>query len=394
MIIFRNNGLIDLTAVRTLGVSVKEEGAIGYFGTGLKFAIATILRGGGTVSIHRGKREHRFGTADKIVRDKPFQVVTMDGAELGFTTSLGRDWQPWMAFRELACNAIDEGGRYYAERFDVGEIGECETVIVVQSEEIEDAYYARSEILLEAPPAYANDYIEVRPGRSHFLYYRGVRVHKLGYPSAHTYNLLRKVDLTEDRTLKYWWEAEDHICHGLAQCDREDLLVTALTCGKNTYEHDLGFREQHKPSPSFLRVAAGLRGRLDNIANANPSAMKLARLLSLSDLGPSESVALHPLEQERYDRARAFLTAAGYDLDRYPVTIVDDLGEGVHGLAKEGRIFMAKAAFQKGTKEVAATLFEEFVHLRTGFADETRQLQTWLMDELLSHAEKSAGVVL
>jgi hypothetical protein len=394
MIIFRNRGLIDLTAVRTLGVSVKEEGAIGYFGTGLKFAIATILRGGGSVSIHRGKQEHRFATADKSVRGKEFQVVTMDGQELGFTTTLGRDWQPWMAFRELACNAIDEGGRYYAERNEVGEIAEDETVIVIQSEEIEDAYYARSEILLETPAIYANDYIEIRPGRSQHLYYRGVRVHRFGYPTAHTYNLLRKVDLTEDRTLKYWWEADDHIMHGLAQCDRDDLLTTALTCGDGYHEHELAFSERHKPSPAFLRVAAGLRGRMDNIKDANPAAMKLARLLSLSDLGPSESVALHPLEQERFDRARSFLNAAGYDLDRYPITIVDDLGDGIHGLAKEGRIFMAKAAFQKGTKEVAATLFEEFVHLRTGYGDETRQLQTWLMDELLSHAEKNAGVAL
>lgn len=393
MIIFRNTGLIDMAAVRTLGVSVKEEGAIGYFGTGLKFAVATILRGGGSISIFRGEDEYRFGTATEDVRGKAFEIVTMNGDKLGFTTHLGRDWQPWMAFRELACNALDEGGKFYAAS-DVEAIADDETVVVVHSEEIEDAYYSRGEILLETPPVYANDYIEIRPGRSHFLYYRGVRVHKLGHPSTHTYNVLRKVDLTEDRTLKYWWEADDHILNGLARCDRDDLLTPALTCGSAFYEHELSFAERHKPSPAFLRVAAGLRGRLDNIKDANPAAMKLARLLSLSDLGPSESVALHPIEQERFDRARSFLTAAGYDLERYPITIVDDLGDGIHGLAKEGRIFMAKAAFQKGTKEVAATLFEEFVHLRTGYADETRQLQTWLMDELLSHAEKMAGVAL
>jgi hypothetical protein len=394
MIVFRNTGLIDLAAVRTLGVSVKEEGAIGYFGTGLKFAIATILRGGGAISIHRGKQEHCFATVEKDVRGKPFHIVTMDGQELGFTTTLGRDWQPWMAFRELACNALDEGGRFYAERDHVGEIGADETVIVVASEEIEDAYYARSEILLETPPAYANDYIEIRPGKSHFLFYRGVRVYRLGYPTAQTYNLLRKVDLTEDRTLKYSFEAADHIARGLAQCDREDLIVPALSCGDKFYEHDLAFAEQHRPCPAFLRVAAGLRGRLDNVAKANPSAMSLARLLSLSDLGPSESVPLHPVEQARFDRARQFLADAGYDLGSYPITVVEDLGEGVYGLAKEDRIFIAKAAFQKGTKEVASTLLEEFVHLKTGYADMTRQLQTWLFDELLLQSEKAAGVAL
>jgi hypothetical protein len=378
VIVFRNKGLIDLAAV----------------GTGLKFAIATILRGGGSISIHRGKQEHHFSSVEKDVRGKPFQIVTMDGRELGFTTTLGRDWKPWMAFRELACNALDEGGKFYPERHEVGEILDDETVIVVASAEIEDAYYNRSEILLETKPIYANDYIEIHAGSSRFLYYRGVRVEKFSYPSTHTYNLLRKIDLTEDRSLKYWFEADDHIVRGLAQCDREDLLVPALSCGDRHHEHNLAFREHHKPSPAFLRVAAGLRGKLDNIARANPSAMSLARLMSLSDLGPSESVKLHPVEQDRFDRAHSFLTSAGYNLDAYPITIVEDLGDGVYGLAKEDRIFMSKAAFQKGTKEVAATLFEEFVHLKTGHADETRQLQTWLIDELLSQSEKAAGVAL
>lgn len=394
MIIFRNRGLIDLAAVRTLGVSVKEEGAIGYFGTGLKFAIATILRGGGSVSVYRGKEEFRFGTVTKEVRGKPFEIVTMNGDELGFTTQLGRDWEPWMAFRELACNALDEGGKFYAEGHSVGEIDDDETLVAVHSEEITDAYYARHEILLETPATYANDLIEIRPGASSNIYYRGVRVGRLSYPSTHTYNLLRKVDLTEDRTLKYWWEADDHIARGLAMCDREDLLLPALSCGERKYEHNLMFSETHKPSPAFLKVAAGLRGRLDNVANANPSAMKLARLMSLSDLGPQESVLLHPVEQARFDRAREFLTSAGYDVARFPICVVEDLGEGIYGLAKEDRIFIAKAAFQKGTKEVASTLLEEFVHLKTGYSDMTRQLQTWLFDELLSQSEKSAGVAL
>jgi hypothetical protein len=394
VIIFRNTGLIDLAAVRTLGVSVKEEGAIGYFGTGLKFAIATILRGGGSISIFRGKHEHRFGTVEKDVRGKPFQIVTMDGQELGFTTSLGRDWKPWMAFRELACNALDEGGRFYCERYDIGEIASDETVIVVQSEEIEDAYHERGDILLETSPVHANEYIEIRPGESRFIYYRNVRVGMLSYPSKHTYNLLRKLDLTEDRTIKYDWEADAQVALGLAKCDDESLLAPALGCGEKFFEHNLSFREQHKPSQAFLRVAAGLRGRLDNIANANPSALSLARLMSLSDLGPADSVILNPIEQMRYDRARAFLSSAGYAVDKYPITIVEDLGDGVQGLAKENRIFLAKSAFQKGTKEVAATLFEEFVHLKTGYGDATRQLQTWLMDELLSQAEKMAGVAL
>lgn len=393
MIIFRNKGLIDLTAVRTLGVSVKEEGAIGYFGTGVKFAIATILRNGGSVTLYRGKQEHRFGTAAQEVRGKSFDVITMDGQELGFTTSLGRDWKLWMAFRELACNALDEGGRYYAAP-NAGEVGDDETVFVIDSQDFEDAYYDRGSIILETEPIYANEFIEIRRGNSPDVYYRGVRIGNVLRPTFHTYNILRKVELTEDRTLKYYWEGQDFITKGLALCDREDLLFPALSCGDDFIEHHLSFREAHKPTEAFLKVSAGLRGALDNVAKANPSAMSLARTMQLADLGPQHSVDLHPVEQARFDKAKQFLSTIGYDVATYPITVVEDLGTGIYGLAKEDRIFIAKAAFQKGTKEVASTLLEEYVHLKTGFSDTTRQLQTWLFDELLLQAEKAAGVAL
>lgn len=394
MIVFRNKGLIDLTAVRTLGVSVKEEGAIGYFGTGVKFAIATILRGGGSVTLFRGKEEHRFGTVSQEVRGQAFDVITLDGQELGFTTSLGRDWKPWMAFRELACNALDEGGRYYAERDFVGRIDDDETVFLVHSEEFEDAYHNRSDIILESEPLFANEHVEIRHGNSENVYYRGVRVGPVLRPTFYTYNLLRKVELTEDRTLKYYWDGQDAITKGLAACDREELLFPALSCGSDFIEHHLSFREAQKPTEAFLKVAAGLRRRLDNIVKANPSAMAMARTMSLAELGPEDSVHLHPVEKERFDRATGFLKSVGYDIDGYPITIVDELGEGVYGLAKEGRIFISKAAFQKGTKEVASTLLEEYIHLKTGFGDMTRQLQTWLFDELLLQSEKASGVAL
>ena len=46
-IIFTNQGEIDIRAVTTFGVSVKNDNsAIGMFGTGLKYAIAIILRHG------------------------------------------------------------------------------------------------------------------------------------------------------------------------------------------------------------------------------------------------------------------------------------------------------------------------------------------------------------
>jgi len=47
MIILKNKGEIEIETITTMGVNVKEcDSPIGFFGTGLKFAIATFLREG------------------------------------------------------------------------------------------------------------------------------------------------------------------------------------------------------------------------------------------------------------------------------------------------------------------------------------------------------------
>lgn len=119
MIVFENAGEIDIDAITTFGVSVKVgENPIGFFGTGLKYAIAVLLRTDHKVSIWSGDRQLRFTTERREVRMKPFDFVLMREGDrltpMGFTTELGKTWKPWMAYRELYCNARDEGGSVYS----------------------------------------------------------------------------------------------------------------------------------------------------------------------------------------------------------------------------------------------------------------------------------------
>ena len=45
MVVFENTGEIDILSISSFGVSVKEgDSPIGFFGTGLKYAIAVLLR--------------------------------------------------------------------------------------------------------------------------------------------------------------------------------------------------------------------------------------------------------------------------------------------------------------------------------------------------------------
>ena len=117
MITFKNKGAIDVRAITTFGISSKEnDNAIGYFGTGLKYAIAVMLREGVNFSIVTGGKQYEFETRAETVRVDEFNFCFMRAGgtgkfeQLPFTTELGKNWELWQAFRELYCNCTDENG--------------------------------------------------------------------------------------------------------------------------------------------------------------------------------------------------------------------------------------------------------------------------------------------
>ena len=122
MIVFENPGEIDVASISTFGVSVKEsDNPIGFFGTGLKYAIAILLRNNHKVTIHSGVDTHAFDTENVTVRGRSFDFVRLTTNEgqperIGFTTEVGKTWEIWMAYRELFCNARDENGDAFLAR--------------------------------------------------------------------------------------------------------------------------------------------------------------------------------------------------------------------------------------------------------------------------------------
>jgi hypothetical protein len=404
-VIFTNPGIMDTDAAFTMGVNVKEgSNPIGHFGTGLKFAIATILRGGGTMAIHLGDSERVvLGTERAVLRGKDFDMVTAQheandkraaAYRLGFTTELGRNWEPWMAFRELACNALDEGGSFYSSAGDYA-VPPGHTTIVVTGAGIPEAYAKRDGVLAEGVPLYADERFEVRPGACHFIYYRGVRVAKLPRPTTHHYNLLTTIKLTEDRTAASMWEVGYELGRALTQCGDTTVLERALQCGDQYFEHHLELPDSAAMhSEPFKRTAATLRADMSHGLAANPRALKIAEEHRMANLGPEQGITLSDTDRAKLERATAVLLAAGYPVTNYPVTVVESLGPGIYGRAIEGRIFLSRIPFDKGTKEVAATLLEEYAHLHTGYGDMTRGLQTWLFDQIMCGIEQRNGEAL
>lgn len=388
MIIFKNKGLIDLRALKTFGVSSKEkENPIGFFGTGLKYAIAILLREGQEVTLYRGLDKFSFTTRTTKVRVDHFDFITMNGEELAYTLDLGKTWELWQAFRELYCNTMDEDGKVFEAPAYACQ--EDHTVIVVKGKKFDQVYKERDSIILNRGKPYVEDSItECFEGLSNDIFLQGIRVGKLQKTSIFTYNFKSSLELTEDRTVKYPWEAEVYVKDLIARSDNDPFVHKALTAQETTFEDNINFSDVTTFSDTFFNVAKELER--DYSRNVNKS----IRNFLLKQVKIREEVRSEPLsaiQYKQYKKALKFCKELGYPIEEYPVIFQITLGKGVFALAERGKMYISFDCFEWGTKTLAAALIEEYIHLKHGLADNTTEMQNHLFNKIVSLGEQLRG---
>lgn len=249
MLCFENRGELDPRLIWTIGVNAKpaSDSPIGYFGTGLKYAIATTLRLGGRIIIQSGEAEFSFAAKPVEIRGQIFNLISMHGVgpalELAFTTDLGKNWLPWMVYRELYCNALDEGAeqpvsiRQAKPKATIGL-----TRVLLEGPEFLSAHEHRDKFILASKPLHTLEDIELHPAQplNPVIFYRGIAVAKLSKPAKYAYNILSPLTLTEDRSA-HSWEVNAKIALVLERCSNEEILGTVLGCGDAWFENTLDF---------------------------------------------------------------------------------------------------------------------------------------------------------
>lgn len=272
-VVFKTHGHIPIEAFTTFGINSKPNSLnpIGFFGSGLKYAVSVLVREGIEVSVWVGMTEYRFKIAREEFRDKEFgfvymgvhanvwrekllQAVYHGTQRLPFTTEFGKTWKLWQAFRELESNTRDENGEtFIAESFGLDEIraGSLNTThIAVKGEAFVQEYYERHKTFLPEGLRERNstDRLQVldKPGGA--IYYRGIRVLDLegDRKSKFTYNILQQMELTEDRTLKNVHEAERIIAEHISQSEDKKLVSSALD-GNKSLESNLPYDWGYSP---------------------------------------------------------------------------------------------------------------------------------------------------
>ena len=262
MIVFENDGEIDPRLVMLIGVNVKETAsAIGFFGTGLKYAVACLSRWGEQIVIQSGVHQYGFASEETEIRGKRFGVLSMfsalDKATLGFTTELGKRWEPWMVYRELWCNAFDEPG---PKVYEVDTIPRSEaglTRVIVGGERIEAAHNDRDTFILgkRRKLLHKVEGLEIYEGEGARIFYRGIAVQTPDKPALYTYNITSLIYLTEDRTAGSW-TTDPVIARGLTLIDDEDVIDATIAAPAGRLESRLDYDYARDPGEVWQGRAA------------------------------------------------------------------------------------------------------------------------------------------
>ena len=392
MLKFSNPGEIDLRLITTMGVNVKENslsenGPIGYFGTGLKYAIAGILRSGGKIEIHAGAKILKFSSHPEEVRGKEFNFIRMNETPLGFTTELGQNWKPWMWYRELVSNTLDEGGEVW-EVNSVGVVVLGETNIYVEG--LDEEHTKRGEIFISGEPLASTKEVDIfqgNPAGPNFIYYRNVRAGVTNPQSLFRYNIKCEMTLTEDRTLESSWAAQYWIGYWVCHLVNKEILERFLLAGEDTYEHSLNFDFHNE---NIVLDATIEHLMQTDLGRLNPTAV--ARIESKRKSVKPAPAPMSRHEQDMLSEARKFLSQHLSVHIAVPVNITESLGDGVHGVAWGKEILLGRLAFEEGIDHLIIVLLEEWLHAERNLHDYTREIQTWLLNKIVSTARQRGNI--
>jgi len=424
----QSQGTIDKNAFILMGASTKrdDKSKIGHFGTGLKYAIAYLLRNNIDFKIYSDYEEIKVTTKEVQFKGKTFQQIIIDDIPTSMTTDMGIDWKDWFVIREIYCNAIDQGDHEITLTRNVKPV-EGRTVFYIDSEKFKevidnfDKYFS-----FNRPAVYQNKYGKVmkpiEPNKVN-IYRKGILVYTLEVKGVYDYDL-SDVEINESRIVSDTWQMKSKIKSLLATCDDlsvVSVVLNSLDVESNLLEGTLGSTYTgEKFNDVWLKAVdertlvpgeyAGFWGEIiyknrgkylilpKDFCDMLVNEFKDLRILGNS-LNRKESYLVIENKSERHTvmlkKALNFLEKAEYEV-RYPIEIVSFLDPSVRGLAdrEKARILLSERLFEEGLKKLVAVIVEENEHLITYLEDETREFQNLFIYKFVTALEKITGEYL
>lgn len=358
---FCNMGEMDHRSFKVFGLHAKESNdAFGMFGTGLKYAIAILVRLGKTIHIKSGDVEYNIRGVEEDFRGQKVQMIYANDDHLGFTTHLGSHWELWQAYRELASNAYDEGG---VVTRDKAEADQFTTVVSADIGEVR-----HEDVFLGEKPNH------------NYVYCKGVRVYDLKTPSYFPVIMPDGTDLTEDRTVRYNFRIQEVALNNLILCHNERKVHDCLTSDNfEMRECSPTWLSDIEPGPSFKKVIT----LLTKESRLHSTTLKiLSEKYADKEVYDGQAFDPSDRQKETVEWAKAIATDAGYSIDDFPIVYKTDLTAGTLAQAKDNEIILTDRLLNQDRYIVLHALIEEWAHLKHGYKDLERDFQTWIFTQL------------
>lgn len=420
-----NKGELDVSSLILLGASTKrsDDSKIGFFGSGNKYAIATLIRLGVKFKIFSGEREIVITTSDINFRGQSFQQIHIDGQPTSLTTDMGPQWEEWMALREWVSNSLDEGQSNIVTSSEnvVGKDGYTRFFIehspgILNVINNWDLYFTfdRDDVI------YQNEqgkiFRQSNMDNQMVLFRKGIRVYfSKGNTSLYHYDL-NSFNINESRIIESLYSAGNRVVEFLNTIDDinvlRNILKNSATGGHFESRlswkygiskmsaawkeaigdtviivHDVsGYFKEIMQSKNFYIVSLEMAYQ---IKNSFPD----VKVYGINDDG--DKIARKKVEYTKkieflLKECLSFLKETEYQVSN-PIEVVEFDNTDMLGQADNGTIYLSSKLFEQGKKEIVRTIVEEQEHLRTGYKDCTRAFQNHLFNLYISEKEERFG---
>lgn len=415
----QSKGEIEKEAFTLIGASSKRTSTtkIGYYGSGLKYSIASMLRNHISFRVFRGIHEVKFTTSGTKFREEEFDVICVDGEKTSLTVGMGgKDWDlPFAPIREIYSNALDEDTEAKLEQAEAdGIAGEAgfTTFYIEMTESVRHFYDNMFYYFCNNNPAviHSNDSGSVYPAAG-----PGLRLFRRGILSLQTdddtplywYNS-GGFDINESRVINSLYSAKNQIARIWKNCTNEILIknfIEGLAGGdKGKFEHTLDWdnwidfkQEWHNVVKDMKFVPAALvsfldyeeyEGRVILPANLLKNLHQQFEDLDVLGYSAKNSVEFIPTENvsqillDKVVDALAFLgkTRYRYRLINPKIVYGKFIDANTLAQASDENILLSTKLDTYDVNAIAKILIEENEHIKTGFGDKTRDFQNHLFD--------------
>ncbi|MDG6938053.1 MAG: hypothetical protein JRN42_05890 [Nitrososphaerota archaeon] len=423
-----NLGKIEEGALTILGASTKRDDPekIGYFGSGLKYAAAVLMRNGIPFRLFSGEKEIEFGTVPKAFRGRTFDVMTIDGKETGFSTDMGPDWKPWYAIREIYCNALDEDCPVCGIADEPRPAKDATRFYIpLDHPELADVlnnwskYFSgeRRDVAMSADGCKVFHPLEegiTRAYRKGVLCYEGQTNRALFDYDMDWFEINESRELKGGRGMELDFRMAKWLAAN-ANVEVARILLEGLT--DKTFESRFDWQYCDRFGDAWLEAIGGrtlvpqeragwyfeadkdLLNPLKSVTVPSRLLKSLVKYFGDKVSAPRQMdsgyVVLNPDARQADMLARAVeFVQTMYPDFATPIEVCDFQRPETLGSALGRRIQVSRKAFDLGLRKVVLVLLEESFHIYSDAGDETRAFQDYLLNQLVSLVEKERGIYI